>query len=156
MAYERNRQAGLRHRQRRWWPLAAAFWMAIGLSPCAVASVANLDCGHCPETVAASDHAGYAGGHGSGHAGHTGHDAAAGSGHRGCADGDCLDSDDTLVDQRGAGKAGKSTGDIVFLPAAPAVTMSAAAVDRQRSTDPPSAPPMPNRRMHLVHCVFLD
>lgn len=152
MAYERNRQAGIRHRQRRWWPLVAAFWMAIGLSPCALAAVGNLDCGHCPETVAPAGHAGHA----SGHEGHAGHESHAGSGHGGCADGDCLDGGDTLVDQRNVAKSGKSTGDLVFLPAAPLSAAIDVAIGRHRGTDPPSVAPRPRRRLHVINCVFLD
>ncbi|MEE4164060.1 MAG: hypothetical protein V2I25_16270 [Woeseiaceae bacterium] len=155
MAYERNRQAGIRHRQRRWWPLAAAFWMAIGLSPCALAAVGNLDCSHCPETVVPAEHAAHAG-HASSHEGHAGHESQADSGHGGCADGDCLDGGDTLVDQRNVAKSGKSTGDLVFLPAAPLSAAIAVAIGGRRGTGPPTVAPLPSRRLHVINCVFLD
>jgi hypothetical protein len=155
MAYERSSQAGIRHRQRRWWPLAAAFWMAIGLSPCALAAVGNLDCGHCPETVVAAEHAAHAG-HAGGHEGHTGHVAHNDSGHGGCADGDCLDGGDTLVDQRNVAKSGKSSGDLVFLPAAAESAAIDVAIGRHRGTDPPTVVPLPGRRLHVLNCVFLD
>jgi hypothetical protein len=156
MTYKSSDTAPDRKRHRRLWPLAAALWTAVGLSPCALAAVGNLDCLHCPVEDASSGHAGHGKadthdmhrGHGDDVAGH----AAVGSD---CGD-DCGDSGDSLVDARGFKSTSKDAGDVLAVPFARRDFAQLRVAARTTGLDPPRHNPVRRERPHALFCVYLD
>ena len=153
MTYERDSNATRHSRPRRLWSLVAALWVAVGLSPCALAAVGDLDCLHCPDEAGASGHAM--------HAAHgdpadnkhdaSGHGDAAGD----CGD-DCLDAGESLVDARNFKSSTKDADDnfSVAVGAWQAITLACEAATG--GVDPPAVSPVPSARLHAIHCVYLD
>jgi hypothetical protein len=152
MAYERNSTAMHRRRLSRLWPLLAALWFAIGLSPCALAAVGDLDCLHCPvETASGHDaHAmhGETAEHGHGASGHGGASGDCGE--------DCLDADESVVDARSVTSPAKDAGDYVGIIAASDCTFSVTHASVPGHVDPPPITPVPRARLHARLCVYLD
>lgn len=149
-----------KHRRNRLWPLVAALWAAVGLSPCALAAVGNLDCLHCPTEDVASGHAA----HGTGmHDMHQGHGDAMGSMHAAghssgagdCGD-DCRDTGDSLVDARGYKPTSKDAGDAAAIPVVPWDIVDRHVASRATGLDPPRQHPVPRQRPHAIFCVYLD
>lgn len=159
MTYKSSDTATNRKPQRRLWLLAAALWAAIGLSPCALAAVGNLDCLHCPVEGAAPGHAGH------GDAGmHHGHGEAsdavqAAAGHSpaasDCGD-DCRDGGDSLIDARGFKSTSKDAGDVLAVPFAPRHFVKLRIAAQTTGVDPPRHHPVPHERPHALFCVYLD
>ncbi len=152
MTYESNSTAH-QHKRHRLWPLAAALWAAVGLSPCALAAVGDLDCLHCPVEDGAAGHAGHGGAdmHGE-HQGHgDGHAAAASD----CGD-DCRDSGDSLVDARGVKTTSKDVGETAAIPLALRDAVDLHVACETTGLDPPRQHPIPRQRLHARICVYLD
>ena len=154
MTYTSSDRATNRKRQRRVWTLAAALWAAVGLSPCALAAVGDLDCLHCPVESGASGHAG----HGDAATDH-GHDEAPAAGHSSagsdCGD-DCRDSGDSLVDARGFKSTSKDSGDVLAVPFAPRYFIELHVDAEATGLDPPGDHPVSRTRTHALFCVYLD
>ena len=154
MTYDSNCKQIQHSEKRGLWPLLAAFWMAVGFSPCVLAMTG--DCLHCPSEAATE-------GHGS-HGTHTGHGeqshaehAASGHGDTGgdCGD-DCLDADESLVDARGVKTASKDVGDNPVVAGALPETVELAAPFPVAAADPPPDLRVPRERLHALNCVYLD
>ena len=152
MIYESSDHVTRRRRQRRLWPLVAALWAAVGLSPCALAAVGELDCLHCPEQQTATDRSEH-----DGHAAHDGtmHDAAGHSSVTSDCGDDCSNAGDTLVDARST-KSTKDAGESAALPVDSGRFVDTVAIARTTGLDPPRLPPVPGRRPHALFCVYLD
>lgn len=152
MTYESSDHVTRRRRQRRLWPLVAALWAAVGLSPCALAAVGELDCLHCPEQQTATNNPGH-----DGHAAHNGamHDAADhASVTSDCGD-ECSESGDSLVDARST-KSTKDAGESAALPVDRRIFAETVAIARTTGLDPPRLYPVPAQRPHALFCVYLD
>ncbi len=159
MTYDSNSARFQGKRRRRLWPLVAALWTAIGLSPCALAAVGNLDCLHCPAENSSAGHYGHAAG--DMHAMH-GENAAAGHGTAGHAPGsgdcgdDCLDADESLVDARSVKSSSKDSGEILAIAALAQDPTGLVFAASTGGVDPPPVVPVPRERLHAIHCVYLD
>ncbi|MEM8815128.1 MAG: hypothetical protein AAGE85_04835 [Pseudomonadota bacterium] len=132
-------------------------WFAVGLQPCAVAALSELECPHCPDEMTAPS--------ANAHAHHaqsediSGHAHAADGALEDCDSGpsDCCETDTAAVDGRSQPPAPKDMGDtaelaLVFLPSVIAYSPAfEARPDPPHVTRPATGP-----RLHLIHCVYLD
>jgi hypothetical protein len=152
MTYMRSNRVMHRRRHSRLWPLVAALWAAVGLSPCALAAVGDLDCLHCPVDAAAGhdNHAMH------GEHADQGHDAPGHGGAAGDCGDDCLDAGDSLVDLRGYKSSEKDAGDHVGAATVLAFALPLVTAAKPGGVDPPAVVPLPRARLHALHCVYRD
>jgi len=124
--------------------VAVVLWLNLAVQPCAMAFASDHDCPHCPppqEDLMAAQH------------GHHGDEANAGCD---SLEADCGDVSDFSVDGRQSQNKLKDKADLVL--AVPAC-LPAASLDpigfSTTAADPPR-PAVSSRRLHILHCVFLD
>lgn len=130
--------------RRRVLGVFVAMWVSLGLQPCAVAAVSDVECPHCPPEhehamAAAHDH---------------GHSNTESSG-RGTQSA-CCEADDAAIDTRWGKIEDKDAGD--FSAAIPA---SEPAISLRHDAYSGSAVDPPDRgrssiRLHVLYCVYLD
>ena len=153
MTYKSGDKATQRRRQRRLWPLVAALWAAVGLSPCALAAVGQLDCLHCPDEQSATGQSGHVG-HGGQH-GDT-HDTADHSPVTSDCGDDCSNAGDSLVDVRSTKSTTKDAGESAALAVDRRLFGDTVAIARTTGLDPPRQQPVSPQRPHALFCVYLD
>ena len=125
--------------------LLVACWISLGLQPCAVASVQDAECPHCPSEDT--------------HAMPAGHDHSAMAAETDCATAidSCCDLDETIVD---SGKPPHSVDDLdgqFFVVALPTPSYPQPLRSRLLSNvDPPDYLAPPKVPLRILHCVYRD
>lgn len=136
---------GKRTRTRRLFGVMAALWVSLGVQPCAIAAVSDLDCAHRAPSQEQS-HGGM----------HEHHSASDSSGQSSEMASDCCESDEGTVGARQAFQDLKPVGDGIAGPPSSFINISRPmALVSAVKADPPdrlgSAIPL-----HILYCVYLD
>ena len=124
--------------------IAVIFWLNLAVQPCAMAFSNDHDCPRCPPAQEDSMAA---------HHGHTGDQANAGCD---SLEADCGDVSDFSVDGRQSQNKLKDKADLVL---AVPVSLPEVSLDPIGFSTTAADPPRPagsSRRLHILHCVFLD
>jgi len=139
----KQRQKGMAYRQLL--SLLVVCWVSLGLQPCAVASVHDAECPHCPSEET--------------HAMPNGHDHSAMAADADCATAvdSCCDLDETIID---SGKSQTSVDDLdgKFI----AISLQTTAYPQPlrarllSNVDPPEYISPPKVPLHILHCVYRD